>query len=259
MKRFSLYNKTVLFTTLFILLLSFSIGCNNSKTDKQKTEWTNCDELIEYIRYSPYRGIANDFGTGVIGEPYDASGVGELNMLVKVKFPKIKLNGKPLVVIFENSHLGIADAFEKNPGRFHAVECNGDDSFTSNVLATQVNTSNQGIAEYMPTDAEENSIGNKDWDDFLLSYIDGVNQKRLSAMYTLSLSNEISYAGGDPIEIRDYFNNSQSWTEIAKSLNTGFELYDMGAEFETARVTKDNHLIFVYKNGFWKWYGIMGD
>lgn len=137
------------------------------------------------------------------------------------------------------------------------TKINHSDSFSETENLDAITSTNEVV--YMATDDDLNSIGNKDWESYMFFLIDGVNQKRLDAIFASSVANEDFNDGGGGGTLRDYFTNDEVWSEMSTSLNSGFKLYDMGEQYEAARVTKDDHLIFVYKDDTWRWYGIMGD
>jgi hypothetical protein len=156
---------------------------------------------------------------------------------------------------------GIA-SWSKAEFQVTGTKINHDDSFSNSDNLEATTSSNEvksTEAKYMPTDDDINSIGNEDWKSYLLYLIDGVNQKRLDAIYASSVADKDFYDGGGGGTIRDFFSENEAWSEITKSLNSGFKLYDMGEQYQASRVSKDDHLIFVYKDGTWRWYGIMGD
>lgn len=82
----------------------------------------NCDELLEYVQYeSTYYSLTSGWGKGNVGEPWDASSIGEFDMQVIVEWNNVKCNGKPVSLRFENNYT--SDPFEKSPGDFIAVDC----------------------------------------------------------------------------------------------------------------------------------------
>lgn len=258
-------SKSLLLILWLAITISLPTGCQESKKDKgPKTEWTNCDELIQYISYSNYQGISSEFGEGILGKPWNASALAnDPLMLIKVQFPKIRLNGKPLVVEFENNFSEYGDPTGPNPGKFYAVICDGDWSDEISSSNSTNTNENSGIktkieAFEMPTDDDSNSIGKEDWKYYLSSFIDAINEKELSAVYVTTVHDTIFYDRSG-VTIRDFFNRNNAWDDMAKSLNSGFKIYDKHEGYEAARITKDNRLIFVYKDEDWRWYGVIGD
>lgn len=238
---------------LLILLLISTFGLTNAckqsengkeETNKIKTEWTDCQELIEFIRYSTYDGVASSFGDNTIGEPWDASGVGEMDMMVEVRFNKIKLNGKPLVVIYKNSFYELGDAFKKNPLQFSAVKCNGEWSEKNNSTA-QTND----IENYYDYDVES-------WKSYKASFWESITYQDIDRIEVSSLEGSDFHDGGVGGTVTEFFNDPEAWENVKKSLESGFKDYKIeDKQYSSAKITNDDKLIFVRKGDFWKWYG----
>lgn len=117
------YFKTIGSTLIISAFLFLAFGSGNDKPKEIKTSFQNCDELLEYVRYTSYSSLKSDWGEGNIGEPRDASSVGDLDMEVNVKWNNVKCNGKPVEITFKNRFTGLSDAFSKDPGNFQSVYC----------------------------------------------------------------------------------------------------------------------------------------
>ena len=248
MKQLKSSCKTLLLITLLISTFGLTNACKQSEngkeeTNKIKTEWTDCQELIEFIRYSTYDGVASSFGDNTIGEPWDASGVGEMDMMVEVRFNKIKLNGKPLVVIYKNSFHELGDAFKKNPLQFWSVKCDGEWSEKNNSTA-QTNDSEN----HYDYDVEL-------WNTFKGGFLMAISYQDIEQVEMRSLEN-VDFHGGAGGTISNYFNDPEAWENIKKSLESGFKDYQMDdKQYSVAKITNDDKLIFVKNGDFWKWYG----
>lgn len=117
------YFKSIGSTLIVGAFLFLAFGSGDGESKEVKTSFKNCDELLEYVRYTSYSSLKSDWGEGNIGEPWDASAVGDLNMQVTVKWSNVKCNGKPVELKFKNRFLGLSDAFDKDPGDFESVYC----------------------------------------------------------------------------------------------------------------------------------------
>lgn len=124
------YLKTIGSTLIVGAFLFLAFGSDetensdaNSNSNEVKTSFSNCDELLDYVRPKGYNTLKSDWGGGAIDEPWDASGVGELKMRVNVKWNNIKCNGKSVEITFVNNYTSLANSFDKNPGAFNSVYC----------------------------------------------------------------------------------------------------------------------------------------
>lgn len=109
--------------TLAICIIPPLIFGGDDKSNSIKTSFNNCSELARYVNSRRYSVLEAQWGSGNVGEPWDASAVGELKMKVNVTWTNIKCNGKPVNLTFENRHLGISDAFDKMPRGTSAPNC----------------------------------------------------------------------------------------------------------------------------------------
>ena len=126
--RFTLGNLTPILLILFIVVFGvfvfskYSNNKNNSSSSinsgGKKTSFDNCIELVEYTRYKTYSDLKSEWGEGNIGEPWDASAVGDLNMKVKVRWSNIKCNGNTVEIMFVNGNI-----IDKMPTSYDGIFC----------------------------------------------------------------------------------------------------------------------------------------
>ena len=89
-----------------------------------KTNFTNCKELYNYVKDENYNSLEKLWGTATLGEPWDASAVGELRMRIYATWYNVKINGQAVSLKFENRYYDLTDVMDKNPTKFIATECN---------------------------------------------------------------------------------------------------------------------------------------
>lgn len=235
---------------LIVVLIAFSCNTKKDSSDEQNYKvWNNCNELIEFIQYSNFKGISSTFGENIIGEPWDGNaGVGTPKMLVEVTFPEVTLNGKVLKLNFENSYYSLEDMFHKNPTKFYSISC----SDYQNIDAK----TEESVSEVI---LQETSNTESEWSSFRQKFIDAVNKKNTEEVNKLSLQNDEFYGGGGGTAL-DYFFEDEIWERTIQSLQTGFVDYENFSDFNNGtKITNDQRLIFVYSDNKWNWYGVMGD
>lgn len=241
--------KALLLTVLLISTFGLINACKQSEngkeeTNKVKTEWTNCQELIEYIRYSNYEGVASEFGDAEMGEPWFESGT--VDAVIAVRFNKIRLNGKPLVVVYENGISEYGDPLKPRPTRFKAIRCDGSWNESKNI--SEINSSNN----LETTESNEYDFDVELWKTFKVGFLIAISNKQIDEVEMRSLESTEFHGG----TISDYFSGPDAWESINKSLESGYKDYQIeDKQYSSAKITNDDKLIFVRKGDFWKWYG----
>lgn len=100
------------------LPVSKDVSGNDANSQKvAKTNFNSYEELHAYTQNESYSTLKSLWGEGSIGQPWDASGVGELNVMLKVTWNNIIYKGKPLVVIYKSPI-----DFSKTPEAFYAID-----------------------------------------------------------------------------------------------------------------------------------------
>lgn len=111
---------------LLLFISALLYGCGSSGSNKKSnspTSFATCDEFTEYAKWFNYSDLKAKWGEGQIGEPWDASATGELDMMVSVTWSNVTCNGKPAKIDFINSHSSVSDAFSKSPSSFFGIVC----------------------------------------------------------------------------------------------------------------------------------------
>lgn len=98
-------------------------SCKTESEEEIKTSFSNCDELIHYVKYYSYETLKSQWGEGEIGKPYNSSGFADQKeMMVGVVWKNINVNGKHPEIIYTNAS-DKSDWYYKNPSRFWAAKC----------------------------------------------------------------------------------------------------------------------------------------
>lgn len=106
------------------------------------------------------------------------------------------------------------------------------------------------------------AAANKSWPTFWKKFSAAVNKKnRVALKRMMATPFETSGLEDTPAKWVKFMDENNLWRETQQSVATGtrpFEEYgrDIG---KPSRVTNRRHLIFVYSNGRWLWWGLMGD
>ena len=99
----------------------------------------------------------------------------------------------------------------------------------------------------------------KSWNTFWVKFSTAVKTKNRTAIKSMASKRFTWHDADDTVSAwLQYLNQSKLWYLVQNSVNKGTMAYNSG-EKKPWRVTKDNHLLFVFENGKWKFYGIMGD
>ena len=94
------------------------------------------------------------------------------------------------------------------------------------------------------------------WDEYWTQFSKAVNQKDKTSMIELSLKGEAFFDGGGGSTASQWINsaNNETWQYWQKAVNKGVKAFE-----KTKKITKDEYMIFEFKNGKWVWTGVMGD
>ncbi len=102
----------------------------------------------------------------------------------------------------------------------------------------------------------QTSTANKSWNSFWTKFSTAVNQKNRVGLKSLMASERDFFSGGGG-ETRNEWLASVSWTELKKSVRRGVKVDN--SDGKPGRLTKDNHLVFGFLGGKWRFMGPMGD
>ena len=102
----------------------------------------------------------------------------------------------------------------------------------------------------------QTSTANRSWGAFWTKFSTAVNTRNRTNLKSLMASERDFFSGGGG-ETRDQWLRSVSWAELQKSVRRGtkVDFYDG----KPGRLTKDNHLVFAFSGGKWRFMGPMGD
>lgn len=100
---------------------------------------------------------------------------------------------------------------------------------------------------------------NKTWEAFWNKFSAAVKNKNKPTIKSLASSRFTWHDADDTVSAwLKNLDSSKLWYLVQNSVKKGTTPYDSG-EKKPWRVTRDNHLLFVFENGSWRFYGIMGD
>ncbi len=102
----------------------------------------------------------------------------------------------------------------------------------------------------------QTSTANKSWNSFWTKFSTAVNKKNQVALKGLMASERDFFSGGGG-ETRNEWLASVSWAELKKSVRRGTKVDN--SDGKPGRLTKDNHLVFAFIGGRWRFMGPMGD
>lgn len=105
----------------------------------------------------------------------------------------------------------------------------------------------------------QTSAANKSWNAFWTKFSTAVKKKNRTVIKN-SVSKRFTWHDADDT-VSAWLKNldtSSLWYLVQNSVSKGTVPYSSGEKIPW-RVTRDNHLLFVYENKSWRFYGIMGD
>lgn len=120
------YLKIISTTILAGVFLFLAFGSGESKKTEPKTNFKTSSELWEYIQYSNYDALKAEWGNGRVDKPWDASGIGELDMQVNVYWDNVVCEGKPIRVCFKNDYETIDKVLDPNPSSVISYNLKGE-------------------------------------------------------------------------------------------------------------------------------------
>lgn len=108
--------------------------------------------------------------------------------------------------------------------------------------------------------AQAKNNADKSWQPFWTEFSAAVNKKNKAGVKKL-MSQEKDFFSGGGGETRDEWlqmiDEQRWWGRLQKSVRLGTKPYNYDGR--PSRITKDNHLIFVYIGRQWRFVGLMGD
>ncbi len=102
----------------------------------------------------------------------------------------------------------------------------------------------------------QTSTANRSWNSFWTKFSTAVKKRDRVAVKGLMASERNFFSGGGG-ETRSEWLASVSWTELQKSVRLGTKVDNYDGK--PGRITKDNHLVFAFSGGKWRFMGPMGD
>ena len=94
------------------------------------------------------------------------------------------------------------------------------------------------------------------WDEFWIQFSNAVNNRDNKAMIELSLKGPDFFDGGGG-GTAEYFINTadnETWKYWQKAVKKGVKTYE-----KTQKITKNDFMIFEFKEGKWVWTAVVGD
>lgn len=111
----------------------------------------------------------------------------------------------------------------------------------------------------VPTLAYSQSAADKSWNAFWSRFSTAVKTKNRAAIKSMASTRFTWHDVDDRVSAwLKNLDKSRSWYMVQNSVDKGTVPYNSG-ERKPWRVTRDDHLLFVYEGGRWRFYGIMGD
>lgn len=145
-------------TFALLIITVWGVSCigngsgKNFKEEKDNKTFATKEELWDFIKNYRYENLKQIWGEGEVGEPWDASGIGELRMRISVKWKDVKCMGKSVKIDFKNDFLEIKDAFDKSPGDVQSYELYDDNDASKTTIPSANYSSPDTIYNYPPVD-----------------------------------------------------------------------------------------------------------
>ena len=94
------------------------------------------------------------------------------------------------------------------------------------------------------------------WDEFWPQFTAAVNKRDKKAMIELSLKGPDFFDGGGGGTAEQWINTAddETWKYWQKAMTKGVKTYE-----KTQKITKNDYMIFEFKDGKWVWTAVVGD
>ena len=102
--------KTIISVLLtgFFIFLAFASGEDKNEKREPKTNFSECSEVISYVKYRGYQSLAEEWGEGQVGRSsLDNDG----NFQIDVKWDKVKVNGRTVEFTFTQGEYNSPSTF----------------------------------------------------------------------------------------------------------------------------------------------------
>lgn len=94
--------------TGFFVFLAFASGEDKNEEIEVKTNFSECSEVIDYVKYRGYQSLVKEWGEGQIGRSsLDNDG----NFEVDVKWDNVKVNGRTVEFTFTQGEYNSPSTF----------------------------------------------------------------------------------------------------------------------------------------------------
>jgi len=94
------------------------------------------------------------------------------------------------------------------------------------------------------------------WDEFWPAFTNAVNKRDKTAMIALSLQGHDFFDGGGGGTAAEWINtaDNETWKYWQKAVAKGAKTYE-----KTQKITKNDYMIFEFKDNKWVWTAVVGD
>lgn len=116
------------------------------------------------------------------------------------------------------------------------------------------------LSIFVPSITYAQGAANKSWNSFWTQFTAAVNAKNKASVKRLMSSEKDFFSGGGGetrVEWLKFLDDSRRWGSVQRSVAKGVVVHNDGRRL--GRITKDQHLIFKYIGGKWRFVGVMGD
>ncbi|WP_281637038.1 hypothetical protein [Flavobacterium marginilacus] len=107
-KNFHFKTITSVLLTGFFVFLAFASGEDKNEKTEAKTNFSDCSEVISYVKYRGYQSLVEEWGEGQVGRSsLDNDG----NFEIDVKWDKVKVNGRTVEFTFTRGEYNSPSTF----------------------------------------------------------------------------------------------------------------------------------------------------